>query len=120
MKYIVLISDGCADAPVAELAGKTPLQAARMPNLNALCKKAVCSLAENVPAGVPAGSDTAILSIFGCDPRVCYTGRSPLEGRRPGRQSARRRGELPRQFGGAFRRWPVDGQSDFVAQRRQC
>ncbi len=79
MKYIVLISDGCADAPAAQLAGKTPLQAARMPHLNALCKKSICSLAENVPAGVPAGSDTAILSIFGCDPRVCYTGRSPLE-----------------------------------------
>src|SRR6185369_77317 len=36
-------------------------------------------LAKTVPDGLPPGSDVANLSVFGYDPRSCYTGRSPLE-----------------------------------------
>ena len=79
MKYILVIGDGMADNPVGELGGKTPLQYANTPAIDALAAKGVVGSVQNVPAGLPAGSDTAILSIFGCDPTVCYTGRAPLE-----------------------------------------
>jgi len=79
MKYILIIDDGCADNPVPALGGKTPLEYARIPHVDALAAKGVVGNTLNVPHGLPAGSDTAILSIFGCDPTWCYTGRAPLE-----------------------------------------
>ena len=68
-----------ADNPVPELGGKTPLQAADKPFLDSLCEKSLLGSVSNVPAQLPPGSDTAILSIFGCDPNRYFTGRSPLE-----------------------------------------
>ena len=79
MKYILIIGDGMADNPVPELGGLTPLQFAKKPHIDALAAKAEIGSVLNVPKGLPAGSDTAIMSIFGCDPNVCYTGRAPLE-----------------------------------------
>ncbi|MCL2085043.1 MAG: 2,3-bisphosphoglycerate-independent phosphoglycerate mutase, partial [Oscillospiraceae bacterium] len=79
MKYIIVIGDGMADEPVERLGGKTPLEAARIPVMDALARAGVTGLARTVPEGSPPGSDTAILSIFGCDPREYYSGRSPLE-----------------------------------------
>jgi 2,3-bisphosphoglycerate-independent phosphoglycerate mutase len=79
MKYILIIGDGMADNPVDALGGKTPLQYAHIPEMDQLASRGVVGSVQNVPEGLPAGSDTAILSIFGCDPRVCYTGRAPLE-----------------------------------------
>lgn len=78
-KYIVLIADGCADLPQESLGGKTPMQAAGIDNLNALAGRGTVGLAKTIPQGIAPGSDTAILSIFGYDPREHYTGRSPLE-----------------------------------------
>ena len=68
-----------ADNPVPELNGKTPLEAAEKPFIDSLCKKSVLGSVLTVPRQLPPGSDTAILSIFGCDPAVYFTGRSPLE-----------------------------------------
>ncbi len=79
MKYILIIGDGMADNPVPELAGKTPLEQANIPSIDRLAKGGLLGSTVNCPEGLPPGSDTAILSIFGQDPRVCYTGRSPLE-----------------------------------------
>ena len=79
MKYIILIGDGMADNPVPELGGKTPLEAADKPFLDDLCAHAMLGNVRNVPEQLPPGSDTAILSIFGCDPNRYFTGRSPLE-----------------------------------------
>lgn len=79
MKYILIIGDGMADNPVEELGGKTPLEYAEIPGIDALAKKGVVGSVLTVPEGLPPGSDTAILSIFSCDPRTCYTGRAPLE-----------------------------------------
>ncbi len=79
MKYILVIGDGMADNPVEELGGKTPLEYANIPNMDRLAAHGVLGSTINCPKGLPPGSDTAILSIFGQDPRVCYTGRSPLE-----------------------------------------
>ena len=68
-----------ADNPVPELGNKTPLEYANIPTIDAMCAKGVLGSVSNCPAGLPAGSDTAITSIFGCDPRKYYTGRAPLE-----------------------------------------
>ena len=79
MKYVLVIGDGMADNPVPELGGKTPLEYAKIPNLDALAGRGEVGAVTNCPKGLPPGSDTAILSIFGNDPWKCYTGRSPLE-----------------------------------------
>jgi 2,3-bisphosphoglycerate-independent phosphoglycerate mutase len=79
MKYILIIGDGMADRPVPELGNLTPLQYAEIPHMDALASAGALGQVKNCPDGLPAGSDTAILSIFGCDPRECYTGRAPLE-----------------------------------------
>lgn len=79
MKYILIIGDGMADNPTEKLGGKTPLQYTNIPTMDKLASKGILGHVKNVPDGLPAGSDTAILSIFGCDPNVCYTGRAPLE-----------------------------------------
>ncbi|MCL1848955.1 MAG: hypothetical protein FWF83_04710, partial [Clostridiales bacterium] len=79
MKYIIVIGDGMADNPVPDLGGKTPLEYARIPMMDTLASVGELGSVRTVPEGVPPGSDTAILSIFGYDPRVYYTGRSPLE-----------------------------------------
>ena len=79
MKYLLFIGDGIADNPVPELGNKTPLEYANIPTIDALCAKGVLGSVSNCPKELPAGSDTAITSIFGCDPRKYYTGRAPLE-----------------------------------------
>jgi len=79
MKYVLVIGDGMADDPVEQLGGKTPLQYAKTPVMDALASAGVLGSVLTIPEGLPAGSDTAILSIFGCDPLKCYTGRAPLE-----------------------------------------
>jgi len=78
MKYVLVIGDGMADAKLTQLGGKTPLETLE---LNAFDRAAGCEYGRvrTVPEGLPPGSDTAILSIFGNDPRTCYTGRSALE-----------------------------------------
>lgn len=78
MKYVLVIGDGIADEPVEALGGKTPLMALDLPSIDRLAGGRL-GLCQTVPAGVLPGSDTAILSIFGYDPRTCYTGRSALE-----------------------------------------
>ena len=79
MKYILIIGDGMADNPVPELGNKTPLAYAHIPTIDALAAKGVVGSVKNCPDDLPAGSDTAITSIFGCDPHKYYTGRAPLE-----------------------------------------
>ena len=78
-KYIVLIGDGMADYPVAELGGKTPLQTARTPNLDRLARQGTLGRVNTIPPGFSPGSDVANLTVFGYDPAVYYTGRAPLE-----------------------------------------
>ncbi|MDR3311457.1 MAG: 2,3-bisphosphoglycerate-independent phosphoglycerate mutase [Oscillospiraceae bacterium] len=79
MKYILIIGDGMADNPVPVLQDKTPLEYLACPAIDALASAGEVGNVKNCPDGLPPGSDTAILSIFGCDPNVCYTGRAPLE-----------------------------------------
>ena len=79
MKYIILLGDGMADRPHADLGGKTCLQAARTPNMDLLATRGQVGMVRTVPEGFPPGSDVANLTVMGYDPRKYYSGRSPLE-----------------------------------------
>ena len=79
MKYAVLIGDGMADYPIEQLGGKTPLEAARTPNMDFIARHGRLGRVTTVPKGMAPGSDVAIISILGYDPLKYYTGRGPLE-----------------------------------------
>jgi 2,3-bisphosphoglycerate-independent phosphoglycerate mutase len=79
MKYVIVIPDGCADEPQPTLAGKTPLQAARLPQMDRLAQQGRVGRSNNVPPSLTPASDVATLSLFGYDPLKFYTGRAPLE-----------------------------------------
>jgi 2,3-bisphosphoglycerate-independent phosphoglycerate mutase len=79
VKYVVLVPDGCADEPVDELDGKTPLEAAALPHLHALAQRSEVGRATVIPGGLPPGSDVGNLSILGYDPLEFHTGRAPIE-----------------------------------------
>lgn len=79
MKYVVMLGDGMADEPLEELDGRTPLEYAKTPTLDALARVSQIGMVRTVPEGMAPGSDTANLSVIGYDPRKYYTGRSPLE-----------------------------------------
>tara|TARA_B100000315_G_scaffold35543_1_gene30190 strand:- start:2146 stop:3336 length:1191 start_codon:yes stop_codon:yes gene_type:complete len=79
MKYIVLLGDGMPDHPLPDHDNKTPLQIANTPNMDFLAKSGITGGIKTIPDGFPPGSDVSNLSIFGYNPEVYYTGRSPLE-----------------------------------------
>ena len=79
MKYIVVLGDGMADEPIAEIGGKTPLMHANTPMMDELAGKSVVGLSATIPEGMSPGSDTANLAVLGYNPKKYYTGRSPLE-----------------------------------------
>src|SRR5579872_1010747 len=79
MKFALIIPDGCADEPQSVLGGRTPLQAARVPNMDEIARLGVVGRSDNVPASMPSGSDVATMSLFGYDPLKYHTGRAPLE-----------------------------------------
>lgn len=79
MKYAIIIPDGCADEPLEVLGGKTPLQAANIPYMDAIAQQGVVGRANNVPVHLPPGSDVANLSLLGYNPNEYFTGRAPLE-----------------------------------------
>ena len=79
MKYIVVLGDGMADEPIEKLGGKTPLEYADTPTMDAMSKQSEIGMIHTIPEGMSPGSDTANLSVLGYDPKKYYTGRSPLE-----------------------------------------
>jgi 2,3-bisphosphoglycerate-independent phosphoglycerate mutase len=79
MKFALVIPDGVADEPQPILGGKTPLQAARIPNMDEVARMGIVGRADHVPASMPSGSDVGTMSLFGYDPLVYHTGRAPLE-----------------------------------------
>ncbi|MBN1615062.1 MAG: cofactor-independent phosphoglycerate mutase [Deltaproteobacteria bacterium] len=79
MKYLVLLGDGMADYPLDELSGKTPLEFARTPNMDRIAGIGTLGLIDTIPRGYAPGSDVANLTLLGYDPRLCYSGRGPLE-----------------------------------------
>lgn len=79
MKYVVVLSDGMAGRPLEELNGQTTMEAAYTPVMDALAPVSEVGMAAMVPKGMAPGSDTANLAVMGYDPKIYYTGRSPLE-----------------------------------------
>lgn len=79
MKYVIIIPDGCADEPQDALDGKTPLQSANIPAMDAVAARGIVGASNNTPKHLPAGSAVANLSLLGYDPNEYFTGRAPLE-----------------------------------------
>lgn len=79
MKYVIVLGDGMADRPIEELGGMTPLEYAQTPQMDALAQAGEIGMVHTIPDGMSPGSDTANLSVLGYDPKVYYSGRSPLE-----------------------------------------
>ena len=79
MKYVILVGDGMGDYPMPELGGRTPLEAAAIPNLDELARRGELGCARTIPPGLEPGSDIANLAIAGYDPARYHTGRAPLE-----------------------------------------
>ena len=79
MKYVLVVGDGMADYPIPELGDKTPLQVAFKPNMDSIAARGRSGLIKTVPDEITPGSDAAICSVLGYDPRHYCTGRGPLE-----------------------------------------
>lgn len=79
MKYVVVLGDGMADYPIDDIGGKTPLEYAKTETLDKLASISEVGLVHTIPNGMSPGSDTANLSVIGYDPKIYYSGRSPLE-----------------------------------------
>ncbi|TYQ12942.1 UNVERIFIED_CONTAM: 2,3-bisphosphoglycerate-independent phosphoglycerate mutase [Acetivibrio alkalicellulosi] len=79
MKHVLLLGDGMADYPLEQLGNKTPLQFSKKPNMDSLARYSEIGLIKTVPEGIAPGSDVANLSVMGYNPKLYYTGRSPLE-----------------------------------------
>ena len=79
MKAILVVGDGMADRPIRELAMKTPLQAVDTPSIDKVARNGICGIMDPISPGIPAGSDTSHLALFGYDPYKYYFGRGPFE-----------------------------------------
>ncbi len=79
MKQFTILIDGMADRAQSELGGKTPMEAASTPALDALYKKGRPGTVKTIPDGMEAGSAVANMSILGYDPAKVYNGRAVIE-----------------------------------------
>ncbi|MBP1616749.1 MAG: phosphoglycerate mutase [Bacteroidetes bacterium] len=79
MKTIIILADGAADEPIAELGGKTPLQAANTPYIDLLASKGKSGMLDTIPEGFKPGSEIANLSVMGYDVPKVFEGRGSLE-----------------------------------------
>ncbi len=79
MKLIIAVIDGMGDLPIAELGNKTPLEAAKTPNIDFLAKEGQTGLMYTVGKGVAPESDAAVISLLGYDPFKYSTGRGIIE-----------------------------------------
>jgi 2,3-bisphosphoglycerate-independent phosphoglycerate mutase len=79
MKTFILLPTGIADVPVAALDGQTPLEAANTPHFDRLAREARVGLVRQVPEGLRNGSDVAVLSVLGYDPRRTAATRGGIE-----------------------------------------
>jgi len=84
MKYCIVIIDGAAGRPLPQQGGKTSLELAHTPHLDALAKAGVVGMVRTVPPGMEPGSACACMSVLGYDPQVYYQGRAGIEARSMG------------------------------------
>jgi len=78
-KYAIIIPDGAADESLEQFDEKTPIEAARTPNIDKISTLGRQGLVQTVPEKMEPGSDVAQMSLLGYDPRRYYTGRAPIE-----------------------------------------
>lgn len=78
MKYLILLASGLADAPIQELGGRTPLEAAHTPALDALAREGKVGRVRTIPDDLPASEEVALLSLLGYDPTRYFTGEAGL------------------------------------------
>lgn len=78
-KLLFLIADGMGDWPVPELGGRTPMEAAATPHMDALAHACLAGTIRTVPEGMAPGSDVANMALMGFDPAAHHTGRGPIE-----------------------------------------
>jgi 2,3-bisphosphoglycerate-independent phosphoglycerate mutase len=79
MKYVIVRGDGMADWPCDQLDRRTPLEAARKPNMDRVASLGELGLVATIPAGMPPGSDVGTMTMLGYDPKRYHTGRAPIE-----------------------------------------
>ncbi|MDR3686678.1 MAG: 2,3-bisphosphoglycerate-independent phosphoglycerate mutase, partial [Coriobacteriia bacterium] len=79
MKYVIVILDGAAGWPLEGPGGKTTLQAAETPHLDALAREGRVGVAKTIPDGTEPSSSAACTSILGYDPVADYVGRGAIE-----------------------------------------
>jgi 2,3-bisphosphoglycerate-independent phosphoglycerate mutase len=79
MKYVIILPDGAADEPLAELGGRTPLEAADIPHMDAIARSGRLGRVLTIPPGFTPGTDVGTLALMGYDPHTYYSGRAPIE-----------------------------------------
>jgi 2,3-bisphosphoglycerate-independent phosphoglycerate mutase len=95
LKYVIIHGDGMADWPCRELDGKTPLEAARKPNMDLIASRGELGLVATIPEGMPSGSDVGTMTMLGYDPLSHCADRSG----EPGDRARSGRCRLPHESG---------------------